>query len=293
MLTMRPSPASRIEVKAARQHRNEPVRLTASVLCQISVVVSAKGAEVSDPAAQTSAAGGPAAEAAAKRRSTSSALLTSVVAALASPPASRMRRATTSRACASRAAKTTWAPAAAIASAVAAPIPRLAPVTTASRPASQCPGSATDRDLHAAGSHVPVKPLVCIETELQIEMALRVPPALGAREPARPLAGFGRRTDVPGRDQQARHALHDDFLERATAERHNRRAARLRLGGEHPERLGPPGGAENHPGAAHRIPERRSRDSRMNADARGAASRADPLARAVGGTAVAPDIDRG
>src|SRR5436190_22335311 len=223
MLTIRPSPASRIEVKAARQHRNEPVRLTASVLCQISVVVSAKGAEVSEPAAQTSAAGGPAADAA-KRRSTSSALLTSVVAVLASPPAWRMRRATTSRACSSRAAKTTWAPAAAIASAVAAPMPRLAPVTTASRPASQCPGSATDRDLHAAASHVPVKPLVCIETELQIEMALRVAPALGAREPARPLAGFGRRTDVPGRDQQARQALHDDFLERATAERHNRRA---------------------------------------------------------------------
>ena len=38
---------------------------------------------------------------------------------------------------------TTRAPAAASASAVAAPIPRLAPVTSASRPASQCAGSAT------------------------------------------------------------------------------------------------------------------------------------------------------
>src|SRR5436190_1252472 len=138
MLTIRPSPASRIDVKAARQHRNEPVRLTASVLCQISVVVLAKGAEVSEPAAQTSTAGGP---------------------------------------------------------------------------ASQSLGSATDRDLHAASRHAPVKPLVCIETELEIEMALRVPAALGARELARPLDGFGRRSDVPLRDQQARHALDEDFLE--------------------------------------------------------------------------------
>src|SRR5437763_4111631 len=261
MLTIRPSPASRIDVKAARQHRNEPVRLTASVLCQISVVVLAKGAEVSEPAAQTSAAGGPAIEAAAKRRSTSSALLTSVAAVVASPPASRIRRATTSRACSSRAARTTWAPAAAIASAVAAPIPRLAPVTTASRPASQSLGSATDRDLHAASRHAPVKPLGCIETELEIEMALRVPAALGARELARPLDGSGRRSDVPLRDQHARHALDEDFLERAAAERHDRRAARLRLGGDHPERPGPLCGAENHRRAAHRIPERRPGDS--------------------------------
>src|SRR5437763_946151 len=53
MLTIRPSPAVRIAANAARQHRNEPVRLTASVCCQISEVVSVNGAGVSTPAAQT------------------------------------------------------------------------------------------------------------------------------------------------------------------------------------------------------------------------------------------------
>ena len=56
MLTIRPSPAARMAVNAARQHRNEPVRLTPSVSSQMSHVVSANGADVSTPAAQTRAA---------------------------------------------------------------------------------------------------------------------------------------------------------------------------------------------------------------------------------------------
>src|SRR5439155_26015025 len=60
MLTIRPWPALRIAGNAARQHRNEPVRLTANVSCQNAYVISAKGAGDSEPAAQTRAAGGPA-----------------------------------------------------------------------------------------------------------------------------------------------------------------------------------------------------------------------------------------
>ena len=107
--------------------------MTARVSCQISVVVWANGAFLSTPAAQTSAAGGPAV---AKSRSTSPGLLTSVGTGVASPPTSRIRAATDSSVLRSRAAIATCAPVAAIASAVAAPIPRLAPVTTAMRPAS-------------------------------------------------------------------------------------------------------------------------------------------------------------
>ena len=71
MVTIRPSPAGRMAVNAARQHRKAPVRLTASVSFQMAVVVSANGTEVSTPAAHTSAAGGPARPAAANSWSTS------------------------------------------------------------------------------------------------------------------------------------------------------------------------------------------------------------------------------
>ena len=59
MLTIRPSPARAMAANAARQHRNVPVRLTPRVSCQIADVVSANGAGVSTPAAQTSAPSGP------------------------------------------------------------------------------------------------------------------------------------------------------------------------------------------------------------------------------------------
>ena len=54
---------------------------------------------------------------------------------VALPPAAWMRSSTASSASPVRATRTTWAPAAPSASAVAAPIPRLAPVTSASLPA--------------------------------------------------------------------------------------------------------------------------------------------------------------
>ena len=140
MLTIRPSPAARHggERRAAAQERArqvDPERLVPDAPRSS----PANGAGVSTPAAQTSALSWPIAGDLGEqaldsrpRRSRRSAP------AWPRRPRPGSGAATPSRASRSRAASTTWAPAAAIASAVAAPIPRLAPVTTASRPASQC-----------------------------------------------------------------------------------------------------------------------------------------------------------
>ena len=94
-------------VNAARQHRKVPVRLTPSVSCHMSDVVSANGAGVSTPAAQTSALSWPIPVTSANRRSTAASSLTSVGTGVAWPPASLIRPATPSRARRSRAASTT------------------------------------------------------------------------------------------------------------------------------------------------------------------------------------------
>src|SRR5258707_5294244 len=90
ILTIRPSPAARMAVNAARPHRNEPVRLTPIVSSQMSNVVSPKGADDSTPAAQTRAASGPTCPAAANSRSTSPGLLTSAGDAVGPAPAFRL-----------------------------------------------------------------------------------------------------------------------------------------------------------------------------------------------------------
>jgi hypothetical protein len=107
MLTIRPSPAGAMAANAARQHKNAPVRLTASVSSHIRAVVSANGAGVSTPAAQTSAPTWPTRPASANRRWTPASLLTSVGTAVARPPASWIRSAARPRAWTSRAASTT------------------------------------------------------------------------------------------------------------------------------------------------------------------------------------------
>ena len=70
-------------------------------------VVSANGAGVSTPAAQTSALSLPIPVTSANRRSTAASSLTSVASGVAWPPASLIRPATPSRAWPSRAASTT------------------------------------------------------------------------------------------------------------------------------------------------------------------------------------------
>src|SRR4029077_12313060 len=77
-LTMRPSPERRIELNAARQQRNEPVRLTSRESVQTSGVISSTCADLRTPAAQTRAEMLPNSPANEKRRSTASASLTSV-----------------------------------------------------------------------------------------------------------------------------------------------------------------------------------------------------------------------
>src|SRR6516225_9285619 len=136
MLTMRPSPADRMAVNAARQQRNEPVRFTPSVCCHISTVVSANRAEVSTAAAQTRAVGVPAAPwAAANRRSTSVAWLT--------------------------------------------------PVTTATRPASQCPRSGTGLRSGGEPGPPPVQLLVRVQALLQVKVGLGMLAAGRARDLSR------------------------------------------------------------------------------------------------------------
>src|ERR1017187_3250463 len=240
MLTIRPSPAVRMAVNAARQHRNEPVRLTPSVSAQISGVVSANGADVSTPAAQTRAARGPVRAAAANSRSTSSTLLTSVGTGVAWPPAAWMPLATLARASRSRAARTTCAPAPARASAVAAPIPRLAPVTIATRPASQCPRSPIDCRSRTPADGSPVELLVSIQTPFQVEMPFGMLAARRARDLGRPPDAICGRVDVIWRDQEAGHAIHDNLAESTAFERHDRSPARLSVSSSHAERLVPP-----------------------------------------------------
>src|SRR5256714_83569 len=291
MLTIRPSPRLRMAAKAARQQRNEPVRLTSSISAQISGVVWSKGADRSTAAAQTRAAGLPTSSAAAKRRSTSSTLLTSVGTGVAAPPASRMRPATASRASRSRAASTTWAPAAATASAVAAPIPRLAPVTTADRPASQCLASATDRGPGTNANHAPVDLFVSVQARLEIQVAFGMAATVRPRQSGRHPDGVGRRMDVVGCAPGAGHPVGDHLAERAAPEGDHGSAARLRFGGDHPEGLLPPRGAENDRRARHRLPERRSRHSGMYADARLGPSRVDSPFRVLGVIGVAVYVD--
>src|SRR5215469_15028215 len=261
MLTMRPSPAGTMAVKAARQHRKVPVRLIPSVSCHIFDVVSTNGARVSTAAAQTSTLNWPTPATSANRRSTAASSLTSVGTGVAWPPASLIRPATPSRACRSRAASTTWAPAAATAAAVAAPIPRLAPVTTASRPASHLAGEAGGvpvggRRPGSATCHSPVQPLVRVQAQLQVKPALCVLAAGQPRNPGRLCHRLGRGPDVVGPHQETSHAVHDHLTESAAPERDNGGPARLRLGRGEPEGLVPAGGTQHHGRPGHYLPQR-------------------------------------
>src|SRR5580700_5081148 len=240
MLTIRPPPAARMAVNAAWQHRNEPVRLIPSVSAQMSHVVSANGADVSTAAAQTRAVGRPVCVAVANSRSTSSILLTSVGTGVAAPPAAWMPPATLARASRSRAARTTCAPAPARAAAVAAPIPRLAPVTTATRPASQCPGSVMGCRSARRADDPPVELLMSIQTPFQVKMPFGMISAGCAGDLGRLPHALRSRLDVIWRDQETSHAIHDYLGEPAAPERDDGSPARLRIGGSHAKGLVPP-----------------------------------------------------
>src|SRR6266508_3222965 len=100
-----------------------------------------------------------------------------------------------------------------MASAVAAPIPRLAPVTTANRPASQCLDSATSSGRGARANDSPVQLFVSVETPLEIQAAFGVGTALRARQLARPPEGVGCGLDVVGSDEEACPFVDDHLAE--------------------------------------------------------------------------------
>src|SRR6202035_2048180 len=124
-----------------------------------------------------------------------------------------------------------------MASAVAAPIPRLPPVTTAIRPASQCPGSLADRGPDFGTDDSPVELLVSIQTPFQVEMPFGMVAARRAGEFGHPPDAIRGRLDVVGRDQESGHAIGDHLAQSTPLEGDDRSRARLRLGGGHAERL--------------------------------------------------------
>src|SRR5260370_27437723 len=121
-----------------------------------------------------------------------------------------------------------------MASAVAAPIPRLAPVITTTRPASQCPWSLIDRGPSTLADDPLVEPLVSVQTTVQVEMARRMLAALRARDTRGHPDGAGGRPDVAGRDQETGHMIHDHLTQPAALERDDWSPARLGLRGGHP-----------------------------------------------------------
>lgn len=139
MLTIAPPPVSSIAGISYLSERKTPSRLIASALRNWSGRTSARGVGACPPpAALLTATSSPpsSSSAAATIRCTAAGSETSVGTGNARPPMFAISAATRASASASRAASTTAAPARAIALAISAPIPRLAPVTIARRPSS-------------------------------------------------------------------------------------------------------------------------------------------------------------
>jgi len=122
----RPQPSSRIPGSARRAQRNAPVRFTSIVFCHEASDVASSSSTMKMPAFRTSTSTGPSSlSTCEKPRSTAASSETSIATAV--PP---------SKGTASRSAAATRAPCAASVSAIARPIPRPAPVTSATRPSS-------------------------------------------------------------------------------------------------------------------------------------------------------------
>src|SRR5439155_7655655 len=236
--TIRPPPARRIGPKAARQQRKVPVRLIRSVSSQVCGVVASMAALSRTAAAQTNAVGVPTRAAMAKRRSTSPLSPTSAVAIVAAPPFLWIVSLTASSCDSVRAARTTWAPARAIASAVARPMPRPAPVTIATLPCSHPVASGRAVHLHAR-SQCPVKAFVGHEARLETQVEDRMRPTLGARDTADRFQRPCRAGDVVRWCEEASLAVDDDFRQRTAAVGDHRGAGGLRLGCDHAKRLLP------------------------------------------------------
>src|SRR5579875_21693 len=152
MLTIAPPPVRSMAAISYFIPRNVPRMFVAIPRSNSAGSMSASGAGSGPALALLNAASSrPYLSTAASTRSrTEPASDTSARTAAAWPPRASIRFATDSRAAASRAARTTAAPAAANASAVAAPIPLLAPATSATCPSSGRPYGAAGVSATAA-----------------------------------------------------------------------------------------------------------------------------------------------
>ena len=127
---------------------------------------------------------------------------------------------------------------------------------------------------------------------MQVELTFGVPTACAPGDPGRLPYGVGAGAKVVRRYQEARHAVRNHLAEPSATKRDYRSAARLRLGGGHPEGLVPPGWAQDNGSARHDLPQRCPRHSLMNRDSRPSRARGDLLARVVSVVCVAVDVDR-
>src|SRR3989440_5168370 len=252
--TIRPPPARRIGPKAARQQRKVPVRLIRSVSSQVCGVVASMAALCRTAAAQTNAVGVPARAAMAKSRSTSPLSPMSTVATVAAPPFLWIVSLTASSCDWVRAASTTWAPARAIASAVARPIPRPAPVTIATLPCNHPVASGRMIHLHAR-SQRPVKAFVGHEARLETQVEDGMRPKLHTPDAAERLQCPCRAGDVVRWCEEASLAVDDEFQQRTAAAGGDRGAGGLRRGGHHAKRFLPLRRTEDRAGLGHPSPQ--------------------------------------
>src|SRR5580658_5305572 len=171
-------------------------------------------------------------------------------------------------------------------------MPLLAPVTTATRPASQCSRSPAGCGPGAGTDDPSVELLMSVKTPFQVKMAFGVAAAGRARYAGHPPDAVRGGPDVVGRDQEAGHAIRDYLAESATAESDHWGPAGLRLGGRHAEGFVPSCRTDNNRRARHHRPQGSSGHSWVNHDAGLGAPRADLLAGVVRVIGVAVHVDR-
>src|SRR5438128_4837847 len=264
--TIRPPPARRMGPKAARQQRNVPVRLMRSVSSHVCGVMVSIGTLWRTAAAQTNAVGGPTRSAIAKSRLTSKPSPTSAAATVAAPPFSRIVSLTFSSCDSVRAARTTWAPDRAMASAVARPIPRPAPVMIATRPCNHPEPSGMGPGVRFS-PHCLVQAFVCGKAGVKAEVFHGVLPASLALDVPDPQQCPRRGGYIVRRDQEAGATVDHDLRQSAATVGNHRGPGSLRLCGDHAKRLGPLGRTDHPRRAGHDPPQIRSDKPAMNRDA--------------------------
>src|SRR5205823_5141134 len=181
MLTIRPAPRAAIPWRTAWVVLRTPFRLTAMRRSQSAGSLSAKKCSRSQPALLTRTSSGPSAPSiAATARPTASRSATSAAAAALRPPAARTSAATASAVAPSRSTIPTASPSRASRSAMARPIPRPAPVTSATEPTALLPAARKRRREAAAhgdlallvdGLHLAVDPPLAVGLVLPHHLA--------------------------------------------------------------------------------------------------------------------------